>query len=194
MVRRGAARVRRAIAVGMVLSALLSTPALASHWKVDYAKSKLGFGVQWSGQPFGAVFKSWKADIDFDSADLAHSHVVATIDLASEASDSPDNDDGIQGAQGFQVSQFPAAKFETSSFAHTSGDHYAAKGFLMIKGIKKPVTLNFQLQINADKAHMTGTADAMRGDWGLGQGEWASEKTVSHHVGIFVDLTAAKAH
>ena len=167
---------------------------MAAHWNVDYSKSKLGFGVQWSGQPFGAMFKSWNADIDFDPADLAHAHVVVTIDLASEASDSPDNDDGVQGAQGFQVSQFPQAKFEATSFTHGSGNQYAAKGFLTIKGVKKPVTLNFQLQITGDKAHMSGTADVMRGDWGLGQGEWASEKTVSHHVGIFVDLTATKAH
>ena len=179
--------------VPALLLALASTPAFAAHWNVDYSKSRLGFGVQWSGQPFGATFKKWNAAIDFDPNDLAHAHVVATIDLASEASDSPDNDDGIQGAEGFQVSQFPAAKFEASSFTHGSGDQYAAKGFLTIKGVRKPVTLNFQLHISGDRAHMSGTADVMRGDWGLGEGEWASEKTISHKVGIFVELTAAKA-
>jgi polyisoprenoid-binding protein YceI len=181
------------ILVPTLLFALASTPAFAAHWNVNYAKSKLGFRVEWSGQPFDAKFKSWKADIDFDPADLAHAHAVVTIDLASEASDSSDNDDGIQGAQGFQVSQFPTAKFETTSIAHSSGNQYVASGNLTIKGIRKPVTLNFQLTLNADKAHMTGTADVMRGDWGLGQGEWASEKPVSRHVGIFVDLTATKA-
>jgi polyisoprenoid-binding protein YceI len=182
------------IVLSALAAALISTPALAAHWNVDNAKSKLGFGVQWSGQPFGAVFKSWKADIDFDPADLAHAHVAVTIDLASEVSDSPDNDDGVQGAQGFQVSQFPTAKFEAASFAHTGGDHYTAKGVLTIKGVKKPVTVNFQLQITGDKAHMSGTADAMRLDWGVGAGpEWSADKPVSHKVGIFVDLTATKA-
>lgn len=181
------------LVLSALAAALISTPALAAHWNVDYSKSKLGFGVQWSGQPFGATFKKWNAAIDFDPNDLAHAHVVATIDLASEASDSPDNDEGIQGAEGFQVSQFPAAKFEASSFTHGSGDQYAAKGFLTIKGVRKPVTLNFQLHISGDRAHMSGTADVMRGDWGLGEGEWASEKTISHKVGIFVELTAAKA-
>jgi polyisoprenoid-binding protein YceI len=183
------------ILVSAVLLAFASTPAFAAHWNVDYAKSKLGFGVQWSGQPFGATFKSWKADIDFDPADLAHAHVTANIDLASEASDSPDNDDGVQGAQGFQVSQFPTAKFEAASFTHGSGNQYAAKGTLTIKGVKKPVTLNFTLQITGDKAHMSGTADAMRLDWGIGTGpEWSADKPVSHKVGIFVDLLATTAH
>ncbi|MEI9932252.1 MAG: YceI family protein [Rhizomicrobium sp.] len=176
------------------LLAFAATPAFAAHWNVDYSSSKLGFGVQWSGQPFGATFKKWNAVIDFDPGDLAHAHVTVTIDLASEVSDSPDNDDGVQGAQGFQVSQFPAAKFEASSFTHGTGNQYTAKGFLTIRGVKKPVILNFTLQIAGDKAHMSGTADAMRLDWGLGAGpEWSGEKPVSHKVGVFVDLNATKA-
>jgi len=182
------------ILVSALAGTLLATPAFAAHWNVDAAKSKLGFGVQWSGQPFGATFKKWNANIDFDPNDLAHAHVVATIDLASEVSDSPDNDDGVQGAEGFQVSQFPTAKFEATSFTHGTGNQYAAKGFLTIRGVKKPVTLNFQLQITGDKAHVSGTADVMRLDWGLGAGsEWSGEKPVSHKVGIFVELNATKA-
>ena len=175
-------------------AALISTPALAAHWNVDTGASKLGFGVQWSGQPFGATFKKWNAVIDFDPNDLAHAHVVATIDLASEVSDSPDNDDGVQGALGFQVSQFPTAKFEAANFTHERGNQYTAKGVLTIKGVKKPVTLNFQLQITGDKAHVSGTADVMRLDWGLGSTpEWSGDKPVSHKVGIFVELNATKA-
>jgi polyisoprenoid-binding protein YceI len=184
---------RRAILAALAANCLAS-PALAAHWNVDYAKSKLGFAVQWSGAPFGATFKKWTAAIDFDPSDLAHAHVSAAVDLGSEASDSPDNDDGIKGAAGFQVSQFPTAKFEAASFAHTSGNQYAAKGSLTIKGVKKPVTLNFQLQIEGDKAHMSGTADVMRLDWNLGQGpEWSGDAPVSRKVGVFVELNATKA-
>ena len=43
--------------------------------------------MQWSGEPFDATFKSWKANIDFDPNDLAHSSADVTIDLASETSD-----------------------------------------------------------------------------------------------------------
>ena len=71
----------------------------------------------WSGQPFDATFKSWKADINFDPADLAHAKAIVTIDLGSEASAAPDNDDGLKGAEGFAVSQFPAARFDTTGFS-----------------------------------------------------------------------------
>ena len=53
---------------------LVATPAFAAHWTVDTARSRLGFSVQWSNEPFAATFKSWRADIAFDPADLAHSH------------------------------------------------------------------------------------------------------------------------
>src|SRR5207302_1375556 len=85
----------------------LASPSYAAHWTVDRAKSRLGFTVQWSGEPFQATFKSWTADITFDPADLAHAHITAAIDLGSEASDTPDNDDGLKGPEGFSVAQFP---------------------------------------------------------------------------------------
>ena len=76
----------KVVAAALALLAF-AAPASAAHWTVDAAKSRLGFTAMWSNQPFVAVFKSWKADIDFDPTDLAHSHVVVTVDLASEASD-----------------------------------------------------------------------------------------------------------
>jgi polyisoprenoid-binding protein YceI len=171
-----------------------ATPALAAHWNVDYAKSNLGFAVQWSGEPFIASFKSWKADIDFDPNDLAHSHVSVAIDLGSETSDSPDNDDGIKGAQGFQVSQFPGARFETTGFEHGNGSDYIADGKLTIHGVTRTIAMPFQLLLSSDTAHMKGRAEVMRTDFGLGQGGWASEKPVGHRVIIFVDLVAKKVH
>ena len=170
-----------------------TSPAGAAHWNVEATKSRVGFTVQWSGELFVATFKSWKADIDFDPADLAHSKVTATIDLSSESSDTPDNDDGLKGPQGFSVAQFPTARFETSSFKHASGDNYVATGTLSLHGATRPVTLPFTLTIAGDKAHMAGRAQVLRTDFGLGQGEWAEPTPIAHEVTINVDLTATKA-
>ena len=52
--------------------ALVSPAAQAAQWKVDAAKSTLGFVVTWDREPFRASFKRWTANIDFDPADLAH--------------------------------------------------------------------------------------------------------------------------
>ncbi len=178
---------------GILVAALLlafATPAVAAHWNVDAAKSKLGFTVQWSGEPFSARFDSWKANIDFDPANLAASHADVSIAISSEASDETDFDTGLKGAQGFAAAQFPSAHFVTKSFTHKSGNEYVADGTLTLKGMTKQVSLPFTLTINGKQAHMTGTAHLLRTDFGIGQGQWAAPTPVSHDVAVNIDITA----
>ena len=182
---------RLAIYAALACAALAS--ASAAHWNVDYAKSRLGFSVLWSGQTFDATFKSWKADIQFDPADLSHSHTNVTIDLASESSSAPDNDDGLKGAEGFAITEFPTARFETTSFAAKGGGNYVALGRLTLHGVSKVIALPFALVLSGDSAHVTGKTVVLRTDYGLGKGEWASTATIAHEVAITVDLTAIKS-
>ena len=183
----------RRLFLASVASLLLAGPAAAATWNVDYAKSRLGFTVQWSGEAFVATFKSWKADISFDPADLAHARAAVTIDLESETSGSSDNDDGLQGPEGFSTGRFPTAKFETMGFTAKGGNAYVATGRLTLHGVTRPVTLPFTLTIAGNVAHMTGKVSVLRTDFGLGTGEWAAPTPIAHEVTITVDLTATKA-
>jgi polyisoprenoid-binding protein YceI len=184
----------RQFTICAALACAALTPASGAQWHVDHAKSRLGFSVLWSGQTFEATFKSWKADLQFDPADLAHSHVNVTIDLGSESSAAPDNDDGLKGAEGFAVTQFPTARFETTSFTAKGGNSYLAMGRLTLHGVSRAITLPFALALSGDSAHMTGKTVVLRTDFGLGKGEWASAATIAHEVAITVDLTATKSH
>jgi polyisoprenoid-binding protein YceI len=185
--------VKRALAV-LAVALLAATPAAAAHWNVDYAKSRLGFTVQWSGEAFDATFKSWNAAIDFDPAHLAIAHARVSIVLDSEGSGSADNDDGLKGAEGFSVTQFPTATFETTGFKATGANAYIATGKLNLHGMTRAITLPFTLTIAGNTAHMTGKAVVSRLDFGLGaSGEWAGETPIAHTVTISVDLTATKA-
>jgi polyisoprenoid-binding protein YceI len=167
-------------------------PACAAHWNVEYAKSRLGFSVQWSNEAFSAAFQRWSADIDFDPADLAHADVSVMIDLASETSDEPDFDSGLKGAQGFQTTQFPAARFVATNFIRKSAESYEARGTLTIRGISRGVILPFSLAITGRTAHMTGTAHVLRSEFGVGQGTWSAPTPVSHDVTVTIDLTATQ--
>ena len=177
---------------GVVAAALCFTPVWAAHWTVDAAKSKLGFTVAWSGEPLNGVFKSWKADIDFDPADLAHSHVVAIVDTRSLATDYADGDDGIKGALGFAVDSFPTARFETTAIKTAPGGSYVADARLTTRGVTRPVTLPFKLAIQGNQAHVTGRTTVVRTDFGVGQAEWADSKPVAHQVTVTLDLVATK--
>ena len=183
----------RTILAAAGVAAFLAVPASAAHWTVDAAKSKLGFSVLWSNEPFVGVFRSWKAEIDFDPADLAHSHVVTTIDLASEASDSADSDDGLKGALGFAVDKFPTARFETTHITRLADGAYVADAKLTIRGVTKQVNLPFKLAFDGNRVRMTGKASLDRSAFGVGQGEWAASTPVAHMVTVSVDLTATKS-
>lgn len=172
--------------------ALVAAPVRAAHWNVNYARSKLGFTVAWSGEAFSAQFRHWNAEIDFDPQDPAHARVAVTVDLASEASDEPDFDSGLKGAQGFDTSRFPAARFLVKSITAKFGNNYVADGTLSIRGVSREVSLPFSLTISGNSAHMSGTAHVMRTDFGIGQGEWAAPTPVSHDVTVNIDLTATK--
>jgi polyisoprenoid-binding protein YceI len=179
-------------ALAATAAILAATPVFAASWNVDTAKSKLGFTVLWSNEPFSASFRKWKADVAFDPADLAHAHADVTVDLASEASDETDFDEGLKGALGFQVSQFPAAHFVTTGFTHKSGNDYVATGKLSLKGVTRDVTLPFTLTIQGNQAHMKGTATVVRTDYGVGQGMWTAPSPVAHEVTVTIDLFATK--
>jgi polyisoprenoid-binding protein YceI len=184
----------RRLFAALFFASLLSSPAAAATWNVDHAKSRLGFIVQWSGEPFSATFNSWNADITFDPSDVAHAKASVTIDLGSEASNSPDNDDGLKGPEGFSISQFPTARFDTTGFKSRGNGDYVAAGRLTIHGVTRPLTLPFKLTIAGNVAHMTGRVTVLRTDFGLGRGEWASAATIAHEVAITIDLTATKSH
>ena len=180
--------------IAMVAATVVTAaPACAANWTVDYVKSKLGFTAIWSKEPFSASFKSWKADIAFDPADLAHAHADVTVQLGSEASDEPDFDDGLKGALGFQTSQFPTAHFVTAGFAHKAGNDYVATGRLSLKGVTKDVTLPFTLTIQGNQAHMKGSAVVVRTDYGVGTGMWAPPTPVAHEVTVNIDIVATKS-
>ena len=183
----------RRLLTALLFASLLATPAWAAGWAVDYTKSRLGFTVQWSNEPFSASFKSWKTDIDFDPADLAHARAAVSIDMASEASDADELDSGLRGVFGFEVSKFPTAQFLATSFTHKSGNDYVATGRLSLKGVTKDVTLPFTLTIQGNQAHMKGSAVVIRTDYGIGQGTWSAPSPVAHEVTVTIDITATKS-
>jgi len=177
-------------AAALVFAAM---PASAAHWTVDAAKSNLGFSVVWSKEPFTGVFRNWKAEIEFDPADLAHSHVAVTIETGSEFSDSPDSDEGLKGAVGFAADKFPTARFEADKFQRLADGSYLADAKLTIRGITQSLRLAFKLALDGNRAQMTGKATLDRTSFGVGQGEWAAPTPVAHEVTVSVDLTATKS-
>jgi polyisoprenoid-binding protein YceI len=176
---------------------LVSPEAYGAQWRVDPAKSTLGFVVTWDREPFRANFRRWNATIDFDPADLQSAKADVAVDIASFVSEDPENDKYRLGPNGLDVRRFAQARFVSKSFREASPGRYEAVADLTIHGVTKEVRLPFALTINGNAAHMTGELTLSRIDFGIGTGstwgiDWSSERTVAHAVKVTVDLVATR--
>lgn len=176
----------------VVALSLLATPALASSWSIDGAKSSLGFTGSQSGSAFSGKFARWDGKIDFDPANPAAGHALISIDMASAVTGDKQKDESLPQSDWFDIKSFPKAVFEATSFRAKGGNAYEAVGKLTIRNQSKDVVLPFTLDIAGDQAHAKGKLDILRTDYGVGQGSWKAPDFVALEVGVTFDLTAAR--
>jgi polyisoprenoid-binding protein YceI len=170
-----------------------SPPATASHWQVDAAHSELTFSAVQAGARFEGRFTRFEPVIDFGPRDLAASRFVVTVDLASADTRDKERDDTLRSPDFFNVARWPQARFESSSFAASSGK-FEAQGQLTLRDVTRPVKLVFTFKPSADgrTARLSGGTTIQRLDFGVGQGEWKDTTWVGNPVDIRFDLALAK--
>ena len=175
----------------------LATPpvagAAASTWTVGSEQRALTWSVRFEHRQLEGRFTDFTAEIDFDPADLAGSHVTVTVDIASLETETPEIAGETQNPDWFDVESFPTAVFEADTFRAVGGDAYEADGTLTIRGSAQPVTLPFTFAIDGDTAAIAGGLTIDRLDYGVGQGDWAIDDVVGFEVAIAFELAAARA-
>lgn len=98
----------------------------------------------------------------------------------------------------FYTESFPESRFYAETFRKTAENQYVAEGELTIRGVTRPVSLPFTLQIRDEgskgkTAHMEAALVINRLDYGVGQGEWQKTDMVENAVSVSVSLTARLA-
>ena len=177
--------------LGFVVALAVAVPAQAGQWKIDPAKSRLGFTGSQSGMAFSGAFKRWGGTIDFDPAHPEGGHALITIDMAGAATGDAQKDSALPTSDWFDARTYPQAVFEAKSFVSKGGNAYEAKGTLSIRGHAKDVVLPFTLDVAGKDAHARGKLEILRTDWGVGQGEYATGQYVALAVTVEVDVWAA---
>jgi polyisoprenoid-binding protein YceI len=186
--RRAAARLALS---GLMLTAVLpANSADAAAWKLDLAKSKLGFSGTQTGTKFQGVFTRWNTEIEFDPDRLEASHIMVTVDLATATTKDAQRDKALPDTNWFDTGHFPTATFESREIHSKGANDYEAIGTLTLRGVAAPVTLPFTLQIDGTSAHAKGHAELSRRTFGIGQGPWATDQWVAFEVGVDIDVTA----
>jgi polyisoprenoid-binding protein YceI len=181
------------------IALLLAMPgALAQSWQVEDG-SRIGFTAFQQGSPVEGRFETFTADIGFDPDDLGNSRVAVEIETASITTGHKDRDATLRSSAFFDVAQWPTARFASDELTHESGDTYAAHGRLTIRDVTSEVVLPFELTIGADPdaadrllATAKGDVTISRLDYGVGQGDWASTKTVGDEVVIRIEIRATR--
>jgi polyisoprenoid-binding protein YceI len=164
----------------------------AAKWAVAPG-STLGFASSFSGTAFQGSFKRWTADIAFDPKNLAASKASVTVDMTSAATGDASRDESLPTDDWLASGKFKTATFVTTSIKDLGGGKYQAPANLTIRGVTKPVVLNFTVAITGDQAKMNGTAVINRSQFGVGQGQFAGADTVPYNVTVNVNITAKRA-
>lgn len=185
----------------LILAAFLIAPCLSTasaadvaSWKLDPAKSRLGFSGAQTGTKFAGNFTRYGANIVFDPDHLDASHITVTVDLASAATGDTQRDTALPGKDWFNIAQFPQAKFDATAIRKEGANAYEAVGNLTLRGVTKPLTLPFTLQIDGTTAHAAGHVNLVRTVFGIGQGPWATGQWVALDVDVNLDIVATRAN
>ncbi len=169
-------------AVAATLVAMMSAPAVAADY-VQAPGSTLAFASRYDGETFTGSFPGFSTKLSFDPAQLANAKLDVTIPLAGAKTGNADRDSTLQEADFFNVAKYAQARYTASKFRSLGGNRYAADGTLSLRGVSKPVTLDFTWTPGA-RPVLSGKATVKRLDFGVGGGDWADTQTIPNEVAV----------
>lgn len=166
----------------LLAAALFAAPAFAADY-VQAPGSTLAFATQYQGETFSGRFPSFSTALRFDPNQLATSKLDVTIPLAGFTTANKDRDDTLRGVDFFDVGQFPTARYVATKFRSLGGNRYAADGTLTLRGVSKPVVLDFTWTAGAAPV-LAGKASVKRLAFGVGSGDWTDTELLPDNVAI----------
>jgi polyisoprenoid-binding protein YceI len=118
--------------------------AQTSTWVPDKAHSEVDFSVlHMSLSNVHGRFGNVGGSITINDADVTKSTVNVTIDVTAVDTGQTARDNDLKSANFFDVAQFPAATFVSTSVAR-NGSGLTVVGNLTVHGVTKPVTLQVE--------------------------------------------------
>ncbi len=103
---------------------------------------------------------------------------------------SVDSSDGerdatLLDAEWFDPENYPESRFESERIERLDDDTFNAHGQLTLRGETKPVTMEFSFETSGSKAHLSGSFDIRRLDFGVG---WEATTWIDDEVAVLLEL------
>ena len=123
----------------------LSLEALTGDYAVDAAHSRIGFAARHAMvTKVRGQFNSFdgKAFLDFERPENSRAEI--TIDVASIDTRNAQRDEHLRTNDFFDAPNFPQITFRSTAVEKVDDETYRLAGDLTIKGITKPITVDFE--------------------------------------------------
>jgi polyisoprenoid-binding protein YceI len=149
------------------------TPALTGNYTIDPTHSRIGFVARHAVvTKVRGSFNEFEGSGHLDIEDPSKSHLELNIKAASIDTRNPDRDAHLRSNDFFSMDEFPEITFKSTS-VELQGNTLTVTGDLTIKGVAKPVTVDFEYLGSAldpwgnVRLGFEGHATVNRKDWGV---------------------------
>ncbi len=160
-------------------------------WDLDQGKSQVTFQANHNGA-FDGEFSRFDATIKLDPADPSDGQIHAIVDVTSIDAGDSDRNANLPLPDWFDMKTFPHATFISEQISKTDTG-YDAIGELSIKGIGRPATLSFTLDVQGNTAHAIGGFAMDRRDFSLGtSSDFQTEEWVKFPIDVKIDIWATR--
>jgi len=180
----------------------LTAPAtLTGAYAVDATHSRIGFVARHAMvTKVRGSFNEFEGAGYFDVENPANSQLRLTIQAASIDTRNADRDAHLKGNDFFDMEAYPEITFASTGVEQLDAENYRVTGDLTIKGVTKPVSVDFEYTgtavdpYNNQRIGFEGSTTVNRKDWGV---SWnaaldAGGVLVSEKVTLEFDVSAIR--
>lgn len=174
---------------------------LSGDYTIDPAHSRVGFVARHAMvTKVRGSFNEFTGSGHFDADDPAKSSLELTVKADSIDTRNPDRDAHLRSNDFFDMEQYPEIRFVSTKVERTGDQEFEVTGDLTVKGVTKPVTVEFEYDGAATdpfgnhRIGFEGRATVNRKDWGV---NWnaaleAGGVLVSDKITLEFDVSAIK--
>ncbi|MGE0305681.1 MAG: YceI family protein [Acidimicrobiia bacterium] len=151
-----------------------TTTIPSGTYTIDPTHSRIGFVARHAMvTKVRGSFNEFEGTGAFDADNPAAAHLVLTIQAASIDTRNADRDGHLRSNDFFDMETYPEITFVSTDVEQSDDDEYRVTGDLTIKGVTKPVTIEFEYSGSAvdpygnTRIGLEGKTTVNRKDWGV---------------------------